>query len=510
MQLEEQGKLNTADPISKYIMGVPPDKADITIYQLLTHTSGLNFDYFYDVASPANRRIMGDRETYIKGVLSYPLGYKPGEGRSYSNTGFSLLAVIIENVSGEPYEQYVREHLFKPAGMTETGYYIPRDLRRVARGYNDGDTDYGYPWETQWENKKPLWDLIGNGGMLTTLDDVYKWMRAIQTYKLVSPETTNKMFQPHTTYPIQAYGWNTGSTEGKRYVWREGDALPQAWNVEFRLYPEDGVIAVVLTNKRVRAGSIRRYAAPEIVNTALFGRSLELPAFRNVRRGALKRLDGVYELPSGARMYARTVNASTGGSTTEPVLEIAGEGQQAIDLLYSGSALPDVEKLAQELNARTAAYIDALSKNDIASVRTILPARASPDDAVRRWNDFIKRNGPLEKVDVLGTSPLNQPQGVQTFIRLKFRNTAGVYKVTWRQQTLWQQAEDRLQPEITSFLRRSFADLPLTVYFLPQSKTDFTTYDLVRNRSVTVSFAGDKLDIHAKTGDVAAKKRGAN
>ena len=178
MQLEEQGKLNTSDPITKYFKGVPADKTSITIHQLLTHTSGLSFDYFYDVATPEEREVMKNRERYIKGVLSFPLAFKPGEDRVYSNTGFSLLAIIIENVSGEPYEQYVREHLFKPAGMTETGYYIPRNTRRIARGYNDGDTDYGYPWETQWENKRPLWDLMGNGGMLTTLDDVYKWLPA--------------------------------------------------------------------------------------------------------------------------------------------------------------------------------------------------------------------------------------------------------------------------------------------------------------------------------------------
>jgi len=193
IQLEEQGKLNTSDLMSKYIKDVPADKKDITIHQLLTHTSGLNFDYFYDQATPAEREIMRVREKYVKGVLSYPLAFKPGEGRLYSNTGFSLLAAIIEIVSGEPYEQYVREHLFKPAGITETGYYIPRNLRRVSHGYNDGDTDYGYPWETQWDGKRPLWDLMGNGGVLTTLDDVYKWLLAIKGDKIVSQKSKDKM-----------------------------------------------------------------------------------------------------------------------------------------------------------------------------------------------------------------------------------------------------------------------------------------------------------------------------
>ena len=133
----------------------------------------------------------------------------------------------------------------------------------------------------------------------------------------------------------------------------------------------------------------------------------------------------------------------------------------------------------------------------------------SPENAIKRWNDFVKQYGTLEKAEVLGTASLNQSQGVQTFVRLKFKNAAGVYKVTWRQQKLWQQTEDRLQPEIISFLRKSFVDLPLTICFLPQSSTEFTTYDLVQNRSARISFSGDdKLIIRTKTGDVIAKRIG--
>ena len=502
MQLEEQGRLNTADLISKYIKGIPPDKAGITIHQLLTHTSGLNFDYFYDQASAADREIMRDREKYIKGVLSFPLAYKPGEGRAYSNTGFSLLAIIIENVSGESYAQYVSNHLFKPAGMTETGYYIPRDLSRVTRGYNDGDTDYGYPWESQWENKRPLWDLIGNGGMLTTLDDVYKWMAAIKGTKLVSQKTKDKMFQAYAPNSSQALGWNVGATEGRSYVFREGDAVPQAWNVQFRLYPAEDLIAVVLSNKRVRAGSIRRYAMPDAVNIALFGKSPDLPGFVNTSMAKLERLEGTYKLESGASFQVKPINTTTG-----PVLAIGATGQQAIDLLYSGAALPDVEKLSRELNDKTSAYITALSKNDLPALKTILPPGSSSEEALRRWNDFLKQNGALEGSEILGTTPLNQQQGVQTFVRLKFQKHAGVYKVTWRNQDLWQQAEDRLQPEITSFLRKSFVDFPLIVSFLPQSETDFATYDLFKGQTVSLTFTkGEKLLIHTKGGDIEARK----
>lgn len=505
MQLEEQGKLNTSDLMSKYIKNVPTDKKDITIHHLLTHTSGLNFDYFYDQATPAEREIMRDREKYINGVLGYPLAFKPGEGRTYSNTGFSLLAVIIENVSGERYEQYVREHLFKPAGMTETGYYIPRDTRRIARGYNDGDTDYGYPWETQWDGKRPLWDLTGNGGMLTTLGDVHKWLVAIKGHKIVSEKSKDKMFQVYYPKSDQGYGWNVWQTQGKPYVYRAGDAVPQAWNAEFRWYKDDDLIAVVLNNKRVRAGSIRHYAMPRLVDITLFGKPPQLPTFAAVNPAKLRRLEGTYKLESGALLHVKAGEAATGDVTPKPVLIISGEGQQAIDLLFSANQLPGLTKLEVELSDKTKAFIEALRKSDIDALKLLLPENSSPEDAVKRWKDFVKQNGELERFEVLGTSPLNQ-SGVQTFVRLNFQKTVGVYKVTWRDQKLHEQEEDRLQPAITVFLRKSFVAFPLNLSFLPQSETDFATYDLFKGRTINVSFTQDKLVIHTKNGDVVAQK----
>jgi CubicO group peptidase (beta-lactamase class C family) len=503
MQLEEQGKLSTADLMSKYIRNVPPDKKDITIHQLLTHTSGLNFDYFYDQATPAEREIMRDREKYIKGVFGYPLVFKPGEGRTYSNTGFSLLAAIIETVSGEPYEMYVREHLFKPAGMTETGYYIPRDVRRVAHGYNDGDADYGYPWETQWDGKRPLWDLMGNGGMLTTLDDIHKWLVAIKGDKIVSQKSKDKVFQVYIPKSDQGYGWNVWQTQHKPYVYRYGDAVPQAWNAEFRWYRDDDLIAVVLANKRVRSRSLRIYAMPRLVDITLFGKSPQLPAFSLVNRSELRRLEGVYKLESGALFEVKTTEAATGGATPRPVLMISGQGQEAIDLLFSANQLAGLTKLENDLSNKTKLFIEALRNHDINALKVILPEDSSADSAVTRWKEFVKQNGELERFEVLGTSPLNQ-SGVQTFVRLNFQKTAGVYKVTWRDEKLHEQEDDRLQPAITAFLRKSFVAFPLNQFFLPQSKTDFATYDLFKGRTINVTFNQDRLVIHTKNGDVIA------
>jgi hypothetical protein len=120
----------------------------------------------------------------------------------------------------------------------------------------------------------------------------------------------------------------------------------------------------------------------------------------------------------------------------------------------------------------------------------------------------VKRNGELQKIEMLGASPLNQT-GSKAFAKLDFKKTSGTYHVTWRDQKMHRQDEDLLQPQITPFLRKSFVTYPLTLPFLPQSNTDFATYDPFKGRTVKIRFDNDQLTVHTKDGDVVATKRQA-
>ena len=510
MQLEERGRLSTSDSIGKYFQNVPEDKKAITIHQLLTHTAGFGREEFYDESPPAIREILRDREKYIRRILSFPLASPPGEKRSYSNSGFSFLAAIIEKISGQPYEVYLRENIFEPAGMLKTGYVIPKwKAELVARGYNDGDTDYGFPWDTQWSGKIIPWDLLGNGGLLSTVGDMYKFIVALQNEKLLSKKTEDKMLTVYVAEADQAYGFiipDTAQSNHASYITHGGDAEPQGWNADFRWYRDDDLVAVVLTNKRIRAGSIRRPAMNHLIDIVLLKKPPQLPDFAEVKRSRLRLLEGIYRLDSGASFHVKTEIVATGKGKSKPVLMISGEGQQAIDLLFSANQLPALTKLSLELNDKTKAYIVALQKRDVAALKEILPADSSPDSVIKRWDDFVRQNGQLENVESLGTAPLNQP-GVQTFVRLKFKSAEGVYHVTWRNPKPHEQDEDRLQPAITAFLRKSFVQFPLNIPFLPKTETEFATYDLFKGRTINVSFTADgKLVIHTKAGNVVAQK----
>jgi CubicO group peptidase (beta-lactamase class C family) len=509
MQLEERGKLSTSDPIIKYFPNVPKDKQVITLHHLLTHTSGLEHDDFYSLATPEIKEILKDREKFIERILSFPLAFEPGTKRVYSNSGFSFLAAIVEKLSGQSYEQYLRENILRPAGMSNTGYVMRKWKNSlVARGYNDGPTDFGFPWTGQWAGEIIPWDLLGNGGLLSTVDDMHRFVVALRDDKLLGEKTKAKMLTVYFAERDQAYGWFISKTENgsHTFIYHGGDAVPEGWNAELRWFPVQNLIAVVLTNKRIRAGSVRRYAMNDLVDITLFRKRPQIPPFANISPARLRRLAGTYQLPSGALFRVAVSDATTGDGQTRSILMISGTGQQAIDLLFSANSLPGLTKLSLDLNDKTKAYIEALSKNDLDALKAIPSEESSSEDALKSWNDFVKKTGALEKLEILGTSPLNQT-GVQTFARLTFQKTSGFYHVTWRNQKLHLQDEDLSQPTITSFLRKSFVTYPLNLPFLPQSDSDFATYDPFKGRIIKVRFSNDGLIVRTGDGEVVAKKR---
>lgn len=180
LRLEEKGKLSTDDTLSKHFRSVPDDKSGITIDQLLRHTSGLPdlFGGDYDVM-PADELL-----TKIFGAA---LVSKPGEQRNYSNSGYSLLAMLIEKTSGQPYEQFVRKEIFEPAGVGKIGYTLAGWKKgELAVGYLDGKP-WGTPLDHTWAKDGPYWNLRGNGGMLATAEETSAWFEALVAGKVLGP-----------------------------------------------------------------------------------------------------------------------------------------------------------------------------------------------------------------------------------------------------------------------------------------------------------------------------------
>jgi CubicO group peptidase (beta-lactamase class C family) len=246
LKLEMQGKLSTEDKISKFFQNVPPDKSEITIHHLLRHSSGLRGG------------IGGDYEKiteaeFVEKVLASPLRFPIGTRFSYSNIGYSLLALIIEKVSGQSYEQYLYEHLWKPAGMETTGYTRPNfDKNLIAVGYRTAER-WGKPTEKEWEKDAPYLHLKGNGGILSTTGDLFKWDQALLTDKILSREAKEKYYRPalredENGNSIYAYGWDVLKTDrNTRRVWHNGSN--NVFYADFYRFIDEGVTIILLTNR---------------------------------------------------------------------------------------------------------------------------------------------------------------------------------------------------------------------------------------------------------------------
>lgn len=219
LKLEEQGKLSVNDTLDKFFDNVPTDKKNITLHQLLTHRSGLKGDYKWDY-----RKVT--RDELEKNILHSRLRSDSGEEYRYSNIGYSLLGIIIEKVSGKSYEEFLNEQLFKPAGMTHTGYLIPEwDNKTVVVGYRSraitfrgwlsrvanwlgADDRWGTPLDQYWAEDGPWWNLRANGGLLSTPKDLYRWHLALKNNLVLSEQSKQKLYTPpHVNAGNQYYGY---------------------------------------------------------------------------------------------------------------------------------------------------------------------------------------------------------------------------------------------------------------------------------------------------------------
>jgi CubicO group peptidase (beta-lactamase class C family) len=247
LELEVMGRLRVADPVSAYLGPVPADKQGITLHHLLSHTSGLveGIGDDYDVIS---------REDMLAGALASRLTSTPGEEFHYSNLGYSILAAVVEKVSGLGYEQFLAQRLFAPAGMRDTGYVLPRwDPERIAVEYDETGTSQGRPNEHPWAADGPHWNLRGNGGMLSTARDMFRWHQALTDGTVLSEAARKELFTPRVQIPgtdmMYAYGWAIREVPHGTVAWHNGG---NDWSLaNFAMDLPDGAATYWVTNQVV-------------------------------------------------------------------------------------------------------------------------------------------------------------------------------------------------------------------------------------------------------------------
>lgn len=264
--LEERGKLSVSDPVKKYIADAPAAWDKVTIYHLLTHTSGIpSFTGFPDYGP--TEAIPTTPEKLVARFRDKPLEFQPGEKWNYSNSGYVLLGHLLEKVTGESYEKFVRENIFVPLGMKDSGYDSNSAiiLRRAA-GYTPG------PAGPQNAGFVHMSIPHAAGALYSTTEDLMRWEQGLFGGKLLKPESLVKMTTPFKD--DYAFGLSVHN-ENSHKVIEHGGGI-EGFNTEVAYYPEIKLVVVVLGNLNGGApGDIAKKLA-----AVAFGEQVVLPSER--------------------------------------------------------------------------------------------------------------------------------------------------------------------------------------------------------------------------------------
>src|SRR6478672_108892 len=296
MKLEMAGKLKTTDTIVKYFENVPDDKKEITLHQLLTHSAGLESDYGSGDAEAVTRA------EFVRRVFSRPLRTRPGDAYHYSNAGFSLLGMIIESLSGQSWEDFLHDQLWVPAGMDHTGAKLSRfTVDELPHGYANGEDRGNFVQD--YAPDGPHWNQRANGGVFSTVGDMYRWHLALQGDKVLSADARKKMFTPYVREGPDAdtfygYGWVIGKTP-RNTTLIEHNGGNGVFSADFKRFVDDRVVVYMASNN----AHMFAWQVSPVVTRMAFGAEIELPPPVAATSSAeLQKYGGTYTTAGGGRL----------------------------------------------------------------------------------------------------------------------------------------------------------------------------------------------------------------
>jgi len=262
LQLAEAGKLQLTDPLGKYLADYPNKNmaSKVTIHHLLTHTGGTGD--FFGPQFDAHRLELRALKDYVTLYGKRDLAFEPGSRWEYSNYGFLLLGLIVEKVSGEDYYDYVRNHVYKPAGMNSTDS-MPEDqiVKDRSIGYSKQDSK---TWQPNTDTLPPR--ATSAGGGYSTVEDLLRFANVLNGHKLLNEHYTDLL----TTGKVEgggggkyAYGFNDNVRDGVRWFGHGGGA--PGMNGDLKIFPQSGYVIAVLANMDPpAAGRISEFIAARL------------------------------------------------------------------------------------------------------------------------------------------------------------------------------------------------------------------------------------------------------
>ncbi len=315
--LQERGKLSVQDPISKYIENCPKAWEPVTIHHLLTHTSGI--PSYTEVKSPEEFRLMSLQKVtpagFVDSFKSKPLDFPVGEKMKYNNSGYFILGHIIGKISGQSYETFVQENIFKPLKLENTGYDThDKILKLRATGYSEANG------KTINSDYLDMTVPYAAGSLYSTTGDLFAWNEALFSDKLLSEKSRTAMMTPDKNN--YAYGLNINNRNNRTQI-SHGGGINGFATVLIRL-PDEKVTIVVLRNADFGASNPGKVG--QDLAAILLGEKYEIPTTKPIAKVDPK----IYDAYVGDYQLAPNFILSVTRAGDRLMTQATGQGQLEI------------------------------------------------------------------------------------------------------------------------------------------------------------------------------------
>lgn len=428
LALDEDGRLDLSDPVSKFYPDAPEPIASATIEQIIRHESGINPSVEF------NGIDLRGRDATIERILGTPPVARPGERFAYANTGYFVLAAIVEQVSGQPFEEYVRERLFERAGLDLAGFSRERfDESLLPMGHQPVRAGGGYVrgWRSaERVDRIPYaWGHRGATGMILPLDELFRWTRALRDGAVLSDESLDTIVE--TGVGTYGLGWNVNVRPDQSTALEHGGSTIgfEAYAI-FVLDPDDKADDLFIAC----ASNGRNGRSPQIAGQLLRifdAQPTELPPeWPDEPIVPDESWGGTYEFGNGGRMLVEVLGRS---------IVVSALDQRAANVFIAPT-----EDFAWSLGRLNFWALESLTgwieadEEGMDVYRGRVHPRV-PESAVDAWADQWSSAGrpddPLVRVEAVQTSVTEN--GLETGVRLVYASGEELVRVFWSGEQIY-------------------------------------------------------------------------
>ena len=337
MLLVQDGKVSLDEKIAKYLPNTSDAWSDVTVRHLLTHTSGIKSYSSLDGFALSERMTIND---FIKKLSPHPLEFTPGEKNIYSNSGFNLLAYIIETQSGKKYMDFMRERIFLPLGMTKTGDRDPQFVIPLRAN--------GYEWRQDRYTGRDgnLTDLMGAGSIVSTISDMTKWEAALRGEKLLNAQSKKEIWSQFTFNDGKpspyGLGWRISDVRGNKLIGHTGQTA--GFGAAIFRYVDSDLTVIALTNlgelgmgTLIAIASAKHYIPKLSLKAVNTGVSADPQLLMNIEKALRGRYDGTLDttlfIPSAAQTMSssRAKNLNQRIGKFAPIMRVRSVKRETVD-----------------------------------------------------------------------------------------------------------------------------------------------------------------------------------